>query len=362
MARQFRLWGTCCSHVTTDIQFGRESLADALRQSESGGEEGGPAFEWDLSVNLGDFSGARYDTPTDEEGIEIVRQFGVLKKHRREQIYTVCGNHDRNAPDDYEAWWFRKWIDPTGENSEFSGVDPTRMPYPIDGTWERYTFSVGNLMFLMMSDVNESTLAHGRGERGGCPSGVVKQETFDWWKEQVDRYKDDYIIVSAHHYVLKETTVASGPWEGFSKDENGNWVQEYHKYYPDASPQGASYLHWVGHQEDPGLFESVLATTPGASEIWLGGHTHTDPDDCTGGRSHVEKKWNTHFINVSALTRFHAEKRSRPISRLLTFTDGSDEVRVQCYMHTSEHAPQGWYDKVERTLKLSRPFRAPAEG
>jgi hypothetical protein len=359
MAREFRLWGTCCAHVTTDIQFGRESLADPIRQSEFGGDEGGPAFDWDIALNLGDFTGARYSTPVDEEGEEVVRQFGVMKKHRREQVYTLCGNHDRNAPDDTEAWWFRKWVDPIGENTETSGVDPAKMPFPVEGSWERYRFSAGNLMFLMMSDVNETTLPHGRGERGGCPAGVVSQETFDWWKEMVDRFKGDYIIVTAHHYVLKETTVASGQWEGFSKDENGNWVQEYHRYYPDAAPEGASYLHWVGHKPDSGAFEEVLQSTPGATDLWLGGHTHTDPDDTRGGRTHVETKWNTHFVNVSALTRFHGEKRSRPISRLFTFTDGSDEVKVQCYMHTSEHKPQGWYDAVERTLKLSRPFQAP---
>ena len=30
---------------------GRESLADAIRHSEFGGEEGGPAFEWDLALD-----------------------------------------------------------------------------------------------------------------------------------------------------------------------------------------------------------------------------------------------------------------------------------------------------------------------
>ena len=49
--------------------------------------------------------------------------------------------------------------------------------------------------------------------------------------------------------------------------------------------------------------------------------------------------------------------RSRPMSRLLTFTEGSAEVRVQCYLHTSQHAPQGWYPKTERTIKLGKPFR-----
>jgi hypothetical protein len=45
------------------------------------------------------------------------------------------------------------------------------------------------------------------------------------------------------------------------------------------------------------------------------------------------------------------------MSRLLTFTEGSREARVQCYLHTSQHAPQGWYDPAEKAIRLSKPFR-----
>jgi hypothetical protein len=41
-------------------------------------------------------SGAQ-GTPKDEEGQEIVRQFGSLTRHRREQVYDLSGNHDRSA-------------------------------------------------------------------------------------------------------------------------------------------------------------------------------------------------------------------------------------------------------------------------
>ena len=44
-----------------------------------------------------------------------------------------------------------------------------------------------------------------------------------------------------------------------------------------------------------------------------------------------------------------------PISRLLTFRPGGDRVRVRCCLHTSQYAPQGWYDKAEKTL-LGRPL------
>lgn len=64
------------------------------------------------------------------------------------------------------------------------------------------------------------------------------------------------------------------------------------------------------------------------------------------------------FINVAALTRYHGKKTLQvAMSRLLTFEDGSDEVRVQCYLHTADYASQGWYAPAERILQLSKPFR-----
>ena len=91
--------------------------------------------------------------------------------------------------------------------------------------------------------------------------------------------------------------------------------------------------------------------------MWIGGHTHTHPDDTYGGKSHVETKWGTHFINAACITRYHVNRTSVPQSRILTFAEGSDRLRVQCYMHTNEFLPQGWYDKAERVLQLSRPFQ-----
>ena len=103
------------------------------------------------------------------------------------------------------------------------------------------------------------------------------------------------------------------------------------------------------------LFEKYLEEHPGAIDIWIGGHTHTHPDDTYGGKSHIETKWGTHFVNAACLSRYHGQTNV-PKSRLLTFCDGSAHLRVQCYMHTSEFLPQGWYDKAEQNLELSRPF------
>ena len=350
----FSLWAFGDAHVGTDIKRGRRSLAEALRTSERGGAAGGPAFAWDIAIDIGDMSGGQ-EVPEDDEGAELVRQFEAMEEHRREDIYSICGNHDRSGLHEPEAWWWRKWVDPTGEHSAFSKVDAGKRPFAVQGTWERYVFKAGNMLFLLMSDVNEPSQSIGRGDLGGNPAGVVSAETFAWWQKMVAAHPD-HIIISAHHYMLKETTVASGDWQGMRKDEVGNWQSHYHGYKAQGAPIGASYLYFVGSRPDSGDFENYLEAHPGSVDLWLGGHTHAHPDDTFGGKSHIETKWGgTHFINVACLSRFHGPENV-PKSRLLTFAEGSDEVQVQCYMHSNEFLPEGWYAAAERTLRLTRPF------
>ena len=355
--KPFRIWASSCSHVGRDINppsriknaMPRESLAEAIRQSEGTNNDGAPSFEWDIAMHLGDFSAAQ-SSPTDDEGEEVIRQFTALRNHRREQFYCVAGNHDATGPDQSTQWWFRKWIDPTSENREFSGVDPEQRPYPVNGNWERYYFQVGNILFLMMSDRNDGGPPVGRKGLGGYPAGAVTGETFEWWKRMVENNQDK-VIVSAHHHMLRETTVASGPWEGFrnQKDE-----QSYHGYFQEGAPKGASYLYFVDGQPDAQAFEKYLAEHPGAIDIWLGGHTHAKPGDTRGGRSHIEKKWGVIFINVANLTLLGGKQS--PKSRLLMFVPGSKEVKVGCYLHSDHFARRGWHAPSERTIQISQPF------
>ena len=345
---KLRLWAISDAHVGTDIRFGRRSLAEAIQQSED--PETG--FDWDIAVNLGDFSGNQ-TPPDDEEGQLVVDQYAAATKHIREDFYDVIGNHDSSRHGEPTQWWFRKWIDPTGESTAYSSVDNSRRKYPVTGNWEHYSFEVGNVLFLMMADRNDYPPPIGRGDQGGFPAGAISGETFEWWTDQV-RSNPDRIIISCHHHMIKETTVASGLNEGC--DEG------YHGRMAEGAPQGSSFIYFVDGEPDSGRIEGVFADSMSnagnpAIDLWLGAHTHTHPDDLTGGRSHVETKWGVNFANVSALTRYHGVRNSIPMSRLFTFEEGSDEVRVQCYMHTSQYAPQGFYPPSERVLKLRHPFQ-----
>lgn len=66
--KTFSLWASGDSHVGTDKKRGRESLAEAIRQSEFGDAKlGAPAFDWDIALHVGDFSGNQ-GSPKDDEG------------------------------------------------------------------------------------------------------------------------------------------------------------------------------------------------------------------------------------------------------------------------------------------------------
>src|SRR5207249_2445337 len=75
--------------------------------------------------------------------------------------------------------------------------------------------------------------------------------------------------------------------------------------------------------------------------------------DTYGGKSHIERRWGTTFINVAGLTRYHGPPANNvPRSWLVTFTDGSDEVSAQCYLHGNEFASQGFYPKSSERLSF----------
>jgi len=362
----FRVWATSCSHVPADIRRGRESLALAIRQSE-GQIDGAPSFDWDIMLDAGDLS-AHQTPPGEKDGMELLRQYRALGKHRREQIYNVPGNHDAPYYDHQPGSWFQKWGDPLGQRTRFSGVDPARRPFPVEGTWERYRFQAGNILFLMLADRNDAPEPVGRGsskdaKRGGYPAGAVTRETFQWWKEQV-LSNQDKIIVTMHHHALRDATIASGKGEGNPR---------YHGASGGAA--GSSYLYYLIENEDPQdfqyledahVFEDFLDDFHkkhhrGAIDAWIAGHTHVHgPDDEWGGKTISERRWGVSFLQVAALTVYHAG--ANPISRLLTFNEGQSEFTAQVYLHDNSFKkhPVGWYKPAEKVFPLRHAFKAPA--
>lgn len=105
---------------------------------------------------------------------------------------------------------------------------------------------------------------------------------------------------------------------------------------------------------DSNVFHDYFDAHPGAIDLWLGSHTHAHPDDRYGDKAMVTRRWGVTFANVGAMPRYHgrANRRWWPSSRLLTFEQGRNRVRLQCYVHTSHYAQQGWYDPAEQVIEL----------
>lgn len=160
----------------------------------------------------------------------------------------------------------------------------------------------------------------------------------------------DKIIITGHHHMLKDTTIASGQWEGIT----GN----YHGYTASGAPAGSGYLYFVGDDPDATAFENYLAENPGSIDLWLGGHTHAPPGDSYGGKTHFERKWDVTFCNVAGMTKHHcsATVDCTPLTRLFTFREDEALASVRCYLHTDDVAPVGWYDEEYRNVPLRHRF------
>ena len=400
---EFNVWAASDPHVTVDALHGVECLQLAFRQSEGhwnflpkmeiklGGIP--PAFDWDIMLLAGDFTSSQFP-PRDGEGEIFVRQFEVLKEHQREDIYAIAGNHDGDYYDAGVGNWFQKWVDPLGHNTAFSGVNASKRKFPIEGTWERYKFEAGNILFLMLSDYNSAPTPVGRGNRkqnlpGGFPAGAVTRATFDWWKQQVIDNQDK-IIVTVHHHVLRGTTTISVPNGG--KGIHANNTGDF---------EGASYLYYIVENTDPDHFEYTKSTdeTPGpfetfladfekengqpAIDLWIGAHSHAHPQDTFNNQGLVEKKWGVTFMQVSALTHYHSGRT--PMSWLMNFTEDSKTLHLNNYIHRAPYynhippelvkskgvlpvgkaAPEGgltkngWYEPNARQVMLRHTFQAP---
>lgn len=343
------IWATGCWHVGQDDDNGRKCVEEAISDQR----ENFPHF--DVWLGLGDFfkSGPIVGgSINDAEGQEIVDQIATLDRDV-EWLYPLAGNHDSDPSDISGNGYtgFEKWIDPLCENTASSGRSASRQPYPLasGATTERYKFEIGNALFLMMSDVNYGSNPHGRGtsETEGWPAGKVNQATYDWWESEVDASPSDQIVITCAHHMLRLTTVATGDSEGVNRSppHHGNY----------GYPTGASYLSYVGSTEGATDFQDHLTANNKATDIWLGAHTHADPDDSYNGRTMIETAYGgTVFCNCSSLSKYKVPDHAIAMSRLL-FING-DQLTIRCFLHTNDHAPRGWYGAADRTFTLDTPF------
>ena len=356
----FSFWLIGDPHIQTDLDMQPQyrSLEAAIKDARFGGDEGGERFDWDIALVTGDYTG-RLQCPDDSFGRDLVEQFQRSGADPN-CFYGVIGNHDA----DPENLWFQKWIDPLGTHTAFSGVDNNKRPYPTQGEWDHYSFTVGNTLFLMLGDRNEGPPPFGRVCRYGYPAGRLSEATFRWWVQQVESHPNSIIVTVAHH-ALWNTTVYTDFWEGYQQGIHGG-----HSW---ADRVGSSMVYAIGDWtidgfdsdrsykgERPYGFVLYLQEHPGAIDLWIHGHTHTNvyPGIVFNGRSDIEIRYGVIFLNSGALTKAHS-LMSAPFSRLVDLFQDSTRLRIRTYMHSGdwEKADEGFYDPATFEGDLAKPFR-----
>lgn len=343
----FKIWVFGCSHIGNDIRFGRHTLKKACRDAEE--------YGFDIAVNLGDVCGKQGLPEVSEGQLWVSELESGLKNHLPSDIYSVCGNHDRTDGAGLASGdWFRQWVDPMGENPAISGVrsEMRRARLIPEGDWYAYKIVRGNVVMLFLSDVNRP-MTPKRGELGGDPAGVVTSAQYQWWKDQCALHRGNGVVITFSHYLPKNTTAATGEYEGGYIDGNGNYQPLYHG--PGYSGgQHSSYLAYV--DEVPGRpFIEHLEQHPGDCALWFGAHNHVRSGKEVGGKGHVETLHGCTFIQTGHLTKYHHSRanESTPKSRFLTLEEGSDTVRMDAYFHTNDVIPKG-PNPNHRTLVLPR--------
>ncbi len=343
---QFNLWVTGCAHLPHDLSIGRAPISEAIFHSERGPKP----FNWDIMLFLGDFC-SHPSLPNDFVGELAKTQLSAGKHHRREQIYSLMGNHDAITGDSSsENHWFRTWIDPFGKSNR-SGVNTDLRPFPVYGTYERYSFEVGNLLFLMLGDRNDGPEPAGRDTSAkGHPAGRVSKKTFFWWKHMVESNRNKIIITCAHH-MLKNTTIATEPYTGI---KNG-----FHGHSTEHDFKGSSYLYFVDDEPDANYFNSYIEEHPGCIDLWLGAHTHISPYDTLNGKTFIAQKNGVTFINAALLG--HIKKGTPSSSRLITFQANQPSAKLQVYLHDTLGGPFGFQPDLEQQIELSKKFQTPED-
>jgi hypothetical protein len=355
----FKLWATSDAHVIRESlgdssdpnALKRESMRIAVEQADSS-----KGFDYDIGLQLGDI--LDYDYETIEGYRQYLGQLNYSSKDRH-YWYHVGGNNDENSVlnDDVsmDNEYYRKYIDPTGEFTGISGVDNNKRPYPVNGTYERYYFDVGNMRFLFLSDRNDLPAPYGRGEGGFYVDGAITLESYQWLVDQIIKNPDKIIAVCCHH-PLKDTTIGSGIDESWL----GQFMCGYNpKFYNVPKNRLQPVLHQVYNVDkfDSPKFRSLLSQNPGSVNLWISGHIHHLVDETYNKKGKYAYAYGGHHFNVGTICRYrHHKNIISAQSTLFTFNADSAEFDSKVYVHDHPCIPQGFYEPEHRTLKLSGSF------
>jgi|GEM_PF-5523525 3',5'-cyclic AMP phosphodiesterase CpdA len=272
-SNEFVVWLVTDPHIgsTSYGYTDKYVFQDAIQDSENDW-----SFDWDIAFVLGDLTDNGYES----EYQNFSDAFSVLTKHNRSDFYCLAGNHDSRNDD---GSLFRKYVDPLGENTTYSGVNNSQRKFSVENvtaTGDSYTVRVGNVLFIVMSpDWNNDDYYN-----------------FTWWRSIVENASDDVNIICLSHHWVEGCGIGGGPVSGM---------------------------------ENSAEFASWLENHTGRISAWFCGHEHWDYD---AGEVYISTAWGTTFIDACSIDDGGTTQTASK-SIVLIFEEGNATVRVGDYYH-----------------------------
>ena len=208
-------------------------------------------------------SGAQ-GTPKDEEGREIVRQFSVLAGIVANRSTTCRAITTAAVLTSRRRGGGESGSIPRASTRSSPEWTRAKRPYPIEGTWERYSFRVGNLLFLMMSDINEPSQKSWSGNAWRQPGRCRKRRDVSLVEA---KRRDEPLVDHRQRPSLRPQGYDRRIGRVGGNAARREWRMEVlvSRLLSQGTPQGASFLYWVDSKPDSGAFENILAATPARS-------------------------------------------------------------------------------------------------
>lgn len=222
-------------------------------------------------------------------------------------VGVIAGDLLKSRSRDEDFAWFLAsreramvpvWFEIAGNHDARNGERFRRyFPRP-----SRYAVEIGNVLLLLLGDEAPSSQTD------------ISDESFQWWRDMVERHQDRLIITVTHGQLAGSGLLGS--------------------FLASRTIAGS------------GRFEEVLRQRRVA--IWASGHSHL-PQGLPGTVSRRQELGGTHFVNVSSIDEGLLLDSQ---SRFFIFEDGSARMVIRSRNHS-----RGRFDPdLDVVLELDRPF------
>jgi hypothetical protein len=317
---------------------------------------------WDISVGLGDWFAS---IGQEQQGIDIVSELDNFTNHNISDVYRIGGNHDQTPESDPNGsdYYFKKYIDPLGDNPATSKVITANRPYPITGNYDSYHLEIGNMIIIMLGDRNDGPPPMGRDGLDTSlssrrASGGISTAQWNWFTNLVETNTDKIIIVCSHQ-AIKDTIIGSGFDEFFpayNRDENYSYPSELHGDVDEAKRAG--YIAYIEGVQSESTIDTWLTTNGQYIDMWFCGHYHEKINETWNGRGRYAQKYGTHFLDISSINwGYHIFYEEIPSKSYLANIQ-SNQLNLRCYIHEDKEAVYsvGFYDPYNLTISLKTEF------